>query len=226
MRRKLSIFDTLGVCTTDDLVSIRQAWRRKVKILHPDLAKDQEKSVACEALVAVNEAFYALRDHKPFADRRAANRGLDRRKKGNRSWVWTKKERQSVARKDANDRREQQASDAIRTANRPQPKTQEAKNKFFAAQEFAKQAHIARNNAAALAQREEAARAARCAKAAEKLPACSVLKNTDAAGKPQPNMANANQVHETTLAALHGYAVSLNAISAKNRCPKSVCMWR
>lgn len=227
MRRKLSIFDTLGIRTTDDFVTIRQAWRRKVKTLHPDLAKDHDESAACEALATVNVAFDALRDHKPFADRRTANRCSDRRTNGNRSRVWTKVERQSVARKHANDRREQRASDTARTAKRPRPMKQKTKNQFFAAQERARQADIARSNAAALAQREKAAssaRAAKRAKAAEELRTRTARKNAEAARKAPCNIANANQVQKTALAALRGYADSINVISTDTRCPKSVCM--
>ena len=223
MRRKLSIFDTLGVSTSDDLVTIRQAWRRKVKTLHPDLAKDHDKSAASEAFVTVNAAFDALRDHKPFADRRAANRGSDRRTKGHRKRVWTNAERQSVAQKQAHERREQRARDAARTAARPQPTPQKKrKTSFFAAQERAKQADIARRNAATLAQREDAARAARAAKrvkAAEELRASTARKNAEAARKARSNMANATQAQK---AALRGYSKSLNAISPDTRRPKSV----
>lgn len=216
MQRKLSIFDTLGISTSDDQVTIRQAWRRKVKTLHPDLAKDHDKSAASEALVTVNAAFDALRDHKPFADRRT---------KAPRKRVWTKAERRSVALKEADERREQRARDAARTAARPQPTPQKKrKTSFFADQERAKQADIARRNAAALAQREDAARATRAAKRAkadEELRASTARKNAEAARKARSNMANSTQAQK---AALQGYSKSLNAISAETRRPKSVCM--
>lgn len=221
MRRKFSIFDTLGVSTRDDLDTIRQAWRRKVKTLHPDLAKDHDKSAASEALMTVNAAFVALRDHKPFADRRAANRVSDRRTRGPRKRVWTKAERQSVALKQAHERREQRARTAARPQRTPQKKR---KTSFFAAQERAKQADIARRNAAALAQKEDAARAARAAKrakAAEELRVSTARKNAEAARKARSNMANATQAQK---AALQGYSKSLNAVSAETRRPKSVCV--
>lgn len=214
MRRKFSIFDTLGVRTSDDLGTIRQAWRHKVKMLHPDLAADQDKPAASEALVTVNAAFEALRDHTPFAERRRS----DRRASGNRGRVWTKAERQSAALKQAQARREKRAQDAARAAPRPTP-TPEKKWKvgFLAAREHAKQAEIARRNAAALAQREDAARAARAAKrahAAQELRDRTARKNAEAARTSSSTAANATKAQKAASAALRGYADSLNVVSA------------
>lgn len=219
MRRKLSIFDTLGVSTKDDFAAIRKAWRQKVKTLHPDLTEEQDKSAASEALVTVNVAFEALRDHQPFAERRAANRCTDRRKNRNRDRVRTKAERQSVALKQAQKRREQRARVAACTGTRLQPEPQKkSKTGFQAAQARTKQADIAHRNAAALAQRENAARAARAAKraeAAEKSRVRTAQKNAEAARKARPNMTGATQERIVVLAALRGYAKSLDAISAE-----------
>ncbi|MCY4179775.1 MAG: J domain-containing protein, partial [Litoreibacter sp.] len=86
MRRKTSFFDVLGVTPEDDACKIRQAWRRKVKTLHPDIAKDKDRSG--KLLAQVNAAFDELKSHTPFAERR---RG-DRRKTWRSTRIWSASE--------------------------------------------------------------------------------------------------------------------------------------
>ena len=63
-------FDILGVSSADDMTTIRMAWRAKVRLLHPDRARDKVKATA--QLAEVNAAFDALQGHVPPASARAA----------------------------------------------------------------------------------------------------------------------------------------------------------
>lgn len=72
-RRKIAIFEVLGVRPEDDLATIKAAWRKKVKQLHPDVAAD--KAAAGAQLAEINAAYGQLGTHMPFADRRRARRG-------------------------------------------------------------------------------------------------------------------------------------------------------
>lgn len=94
MRRKIAIFDVLGVRPEDDLTTIRKAWRKKVKAHHPDLAEDKE--AAARTLVQVNAAFDRLKDHSPFRERRHKIRRQVRRGPGQ---AWTPAERAAEAQK-------------------------------------------------------------------------------------------------------------------------------
>ncbi|MEM6385893.1 MAG: J domain-containing protein [Pseudomonadota bacterium] len=59
-------FDVLGVTPADDILTIRAAWRAKVRALHPDQAKN--KAEATSRLAEVNAAFDALQSHVPSAE--------------------------------------------------------------------------------------------------------------------------------------------------------------
>lgn len=98
MRRKIAIFDVLGVRPEDDLATIRKAWRNKVKEHHPDVADD--KDAAARTLVRVNAAFSDLKTHTPFVERR---RKIRRRARRGRERAWTAAERAAAARKRAAD---------------------------------------------------------------------------------------------------------------------------
>lgn len=63
MKRPRSPFDILEVSPSDDLTTIRLAWRAKVRRLHPDRA--QNAALATAELAEVNAAFDALKGHKP-----------------------------------------------------------------------------------------------------------------------------------------------------------------
>ncbi|MEM9425657.1 MAG: J domain-containing protein [Pseudomonadota bacterium] len=63
MRPKLRHFAVLGVTPADDMTTIRMAWRSKVRLLHPDRARNRAKATA--DLAEVNAAFDALQGHVP-----------------------------------------------------------------------------------------------------------------------------------------------------------------
>lgn len=56
-------FKTLGVRPSDDMTTIRLAWRAKVRAHHPDHASDPV--VATAELAEINAAFDALQGHVP-----------------------------------------------------------------------------------------------------------------------------------------------------------------
>jgi hypothetical protein len=67
----LTYYDVLGVEPGADLDAIRQAWRRKVRLLHPDRhlgSPDQVQADAAAETLRVNRAWETLRD--PEARRR------------------------------------------------------------------------------------------------------------------------------------------------------------
>ena len=63
MEQARSPFDVLGVTPLDDFASIRAAWRKKVRDLHPDTAQDPVSDTA--ELAEANAAFDQQRDHEP-----------------------------------------------------------------------------------------------------------------------------------------------------------------
>lgn len=107
MRRKIAIFDVLGVSPEDDITTIRLAWRRKVKELHPDIAED--KKAAGALLARINAAFGELQNHQPFKERRRANR---RSAQASRR-LWTEVER-SKAKRQRDDKDRARAAEAAR----------------------------------------------------------------------------------------------------------------
>ncbi len=58
-RARKSDYDVLGVKPTDDLATVRQAWRKLVRTYHPD-AFDGDKSASNEFLARVNAAYEAV----------------------------------------------------------------------------------------------------------------------------------------------------------------------
>ncbi|MEO0916710.1 MAG: J domain-containing protein [Pseudomonadota bacterium] len=64
MRKCQKAFELLDVSPSDDMTTIRMAWRAKVRALHPDQAQD--KSWANARLAEVNAAFDALQGHVPL----------------------------------------------------------------------------------------------------------------------------------------------------------------
>ena len=58
MSKTRTPFEILGVRPSDDMATIRRAWRAKVRRLHPDLAEDKWQATA--VLAEVNAAFDAL----------------------------------------------------------------------------------------------------------------------------------------------------------------------
>ncbi|MEM6409411.1 MAG: J domain-containing protein [Pseudomonadota bacterium] len=146
MRRTPSLFDLLGVRPEDDAAHIRRAWRKKVKALHPDVAKNQKKSG--EQLAQVNAAFDQLKTHTPFAERR---RG-DRRKTWRSTRIWSPAER---AKKRA------AIHETERPPKQPERRAQNCKAEAQQKQQREKAQARARRNAAALDRKEAAARARR-----------------------------------------------------------------
>lgn len=110
MRRKIAIFDVLAVRPEDSRQKIQSAWRRKAKILHPDVAKNPQDSGA--QLAEINAAYEMLKSHKPFAERRKAQRRSAHRRGG---W-WTRAKRAEAAAEEENHRRSQ-AAEAQRKAD-------------------------------------------------------------------------------------------------------------
>ncbi|MCY4333115.1 MAG: J domain-containing protein [Litoreibacter sp.] len=146
MRRKTSFFDVLGVTPEDDAGKIRQAWRRKVKTLHPDIAKDKDRSG--KLLAQVNAAFDELKSHTPFAERR---RG-DRRKTWRSTRIWSASERahkRAVARQ-ARQRDQQAGCEAAKRKALVEKQQRREQAKAFARR---KAAELARQEAAARARR-------------------------------------------------------------------------
>lgn len=70
MSKTRTPFDILGVSPSDDMTTIRMAWRAKVRLLHPDHADDRKTATA--KLAAVNAAFDALQGHAPCKKVKAA----------------------------------------------------------------------------------------------------------------------------------------------------------
>ena len=99
MRRKISIFELLGVRPEDERATIRSAWRRKVREMHPDVTPraGKEAGDTTADLAAINAAFDMLRDHTPFAERRRGARRQTRRSRR----IWTEAERAEMLRKQA-----------------------------------------------------------------------------------------------------------------------------
>ncbi|MEM7471382.1 MAG: J domain-containing protein [Pseudomonadota bacterium] len=148
MRRRIALFDALGVRPEDDIAKIRAAWRKKVKALHPDIAKDKERSA--KLLAQVNAAFDELKAHKPFAERR---RG-DRRNTWRSKRVWSPAERM---------RKRATAADARQDDQKRQQAKREAAQREAAVQQAMRRQHaedLARRNAAELERKEAAARTA------------------------------------------------------------------
>ena len=163
MRRKIAIFDVLGVRPEDDISKIRLAWHKKVKQLHPDLAKNAEdKDASVQVLAQVNAAFDRLKTHKPFAERR---RG-DRRKTWRSGRVWSHAERS----------RKLSAANQSRVAEEARKAEEEARRRIEAAEKARRRAQLealARKNAEALERREAAARSAARARRAAAQPSIS-----------------------------------------------------
>lgn len=63
MSKARSPFAVLGVSPSDEMTTIRMAWRAKVRALHPDQAHD--KAAATAKLAEANAAFDALQGHVP-----------------------------------------------------------------------------------------------------------------------------------------------------------------
>lgn len=149
MRRKTALFDVLGVRPEDDVSRIRRAWREKVKALHPDIAKDKDRSG--QQLAQVNAAFDQLKTHTPFVDRR---RG-DRRKIWRSDRVWSEAER---AHKRATAAPSRQTEDKLAQAERDAKRRKAAEEK---AKMHEQAKAVARRNAAELEQKEAIRRARR-----------------------------------------------------------------
>ncbi|MEM9344421.1 MAG: J domain-containing protein [Pseudomonadota bacterium] len=200
MRRKIAIFDVLGVSPEDDLPTIRDAWRRKVKELHPDIADDKDASE--QMLARINAAFGDLQTHTPFPDRRRGNRRKARRS----GRPWSHRERVETLTKRAWRKKSRSAAE-------------DARRRAKAAAIFRKRAEAARPRAEA----EEAQRRAKADAAARKA-AADAKRNAEAdaaerkqaaeARRARPKRTLSKQEEAAHQASLKGYAAAHRAIAA------------
>lgn len=138
MRRKISIFDTLGVRPEDDFDTIRTAFRTKVKELHPDVAANKEQSGIL--LAQINAAYGDLKGHTPFQDRRRGSRRAAKRAGG---W-WSTQERKAArarAERDAFEQAARRKADAEARARR-QAEAEQRRQAAERAAEAARQAEL------------------------------------------------------------------------------------